>query len=74
MTEEKIEAPVSKVPDWVQAELFIDVLKESVKGFSKIKSFKASSGSAAGENYATIMLRVNIEVVLDGKLHYCIPD
>ncbi|KAH8311364.1 hypothetical protein KR044_005921, partial [Drosophila immigrans] len=62
------EVPVSKVPDWVQAEIFTDVLKESVKGFSKIKSFKADGGSAAGENYATIMLRVNIDVELeDGK-------
>ncbi|KAH8399662.1 hypothetical protein KR215_011410 [Drosophila sulfurigaster] len=58
----------SKVPDWVQAEIFTDVLKESVEGFLKIKSFKAAGGSAAGENYATIMLRVNIEVELkDGK-------
>ncbi|KAH8359882.1 hypothetical protein KR093_009298 [Drosophila rubida] len=62
------EVPVSKVPDWVTAEIFTDVLKESVEGFSKIKSFKAEGGSAAGENYATIMLRVNIEVELeDGK-------
>ncbi|XP_060648425.1 uncharacterized protein LOC132786055 [Drosophila nasuta] len=62
------EASDSKVPDWVQAEIFTDVLKESVDGFSKIKSFKAAGGSAAGENYATIMLRVNIEVELkDGK-------
>ncbi|XP_062123816.1 uncharacterized protein LOC133837156 [Drosophila sulfurigaster albostrigata] len=62
------EAPVSQVPDWVKAEIFTDVLKESVAGFSKIKSFKATGGSAAGENYATIMLRVNIEVeLIDGK-------
>ncbi|KAH8359883.1 hypothetical protein KR093_009297 [Drosophila rubida] len=62
------EVPVTKVPDWVTAEMFTDVLKESVEGFSKIKSFKAESGSAAGENYVTIMLRVNIEVELeDGK-------
>lgn len=60
-------AASSKVPDWVQGELFIDVLKDTVKGFSKIKSFKAESGSAAGENYATIMLRVSIQVELEGK-------
>ncbi|XP_023178814.2 uncharacterized protein LOC111604822 [Drosophila hydei] len=66
--ESKPEPTGSNVPDWVQAELFEDVLKESVNGFSKIKSFKAISGSAAGENYATIMLRVNITVELeDGK-------
>lgn len=65
--ESKPEPTGSNVPDWVQAELFEDVLKESVNGFSKIKSFKAISGSAAGENYATIMLRVNITVELEGK-------
>ncbi|KAH8417171.1 hypothetical protein KR222_005488, partial [Zaprionus bogoriensis] len=58
----------SKLPDWLQADLFLEVLRETVKGFSKIKSFKAVNGAGAGENYASIMLRVNIEVELqDGK-------
>ncbi|XP_037723621.1 uncharacterized protein LOC119555966 [Drosophila subpulchrella] len=58
----------SKIPDWITAELFEDVLKANVEGYSKVKTFKADIGSAAGENYATIMLRVNIEVELkDGK-------
>ncbi|KAH8399653.1 hypothetical protein KR215_011389, partial [Drosophila sulfurigaster] len=59
------ENPQSLVPDWVQPEIFLDVLKESVKGFSKSKSFKASAALAPGENYATIMLRVNIQVELE---------
>ncbi|EDX14417.1 uncharacterized protein LOC6729606 [Drosophila simulans] len=53
-----------KIPDWVTAELFEDVLKSSVDGYSKVRNFKAEMGSAAGDNYATIMLRVNIEVEL----------
>ncbi|KAH8362817.1 hypothetical protein KR084_001288 [Drosophila pseudotakahashii] len=58
----------SNIPDWVTAQLFEDVLKKNVEGYSKVKSFKADSGSAAGENYATIMVRVKIEVELqDGK-------
>ncbi|XP_017007948.3 uncharacterized protein [Drosophila takahashii] len=58
----------SKIPDWITADLFEDILKANVEGYSKVKSFKADIGSAAGENYATIMLRVNIEVELqDGK-------
>ncbi|XP_043654557.1 uncharacterized protein LOC122620935 [Drosophila teissieri] len=58
----------SKIPDWVTAEIFEDVLKATVSGYSKVKNFKADIGSAAGENYATIMLRVKIEVELqDGK-------
>jgi len=58
----------SKIPDWVTAEIFEDLLKANVDGYSKIKNFKADIGSAAGENYATIMLRVKIEVELQGKL------
>lgn len=65
-TEAKTESAPSKVPEWLQGDLFIDVLRSNVSGFSKIKSFNAKSGSAAGENYATIMLRVNIEVELEG--------
>ncbi|KAH8382874.1 hypothetical protein KR009_005690 [Drosophila setifemur] len=58
----------SNIPDWINAELFEDVLKANVEGYSKVWSFKADSGSAAGENYATIMLRIHIEVELqDGK-------
>ncbi|KAH8283782.1 hypothetical protein KR054_001375, partial [Drosophila jambulina] len=58
----------SKIPEWVNAELFEDVLKSTVEGYSKVSAFKAEIGSAAGENYATIMLRVHIEVELkDGK-------
>ncbi|TDG48831.1 hypothetical protein AWZ03_004734 [Drosophila navojoa] len=67
-TAPKPEPTANNVPDWVQAELFEDVLKETVQGFSKIKSFKAISGSAAGENYTTIMFRLHITVELeDGK-------
>jgi len=58
----------SKIPDWVNADLFEDVLKFTVEGYSKVRNFKAESGSAAGDNYATIMLRVNIEVELQGIL------
>ncbi|KAH8247188.1 hypothetical protein KR038_000001, partial [Drosophila bunnanda] len=56
-----------KIPEWVNADLFEDVLRSSVEGYSKVSSFKAEFGSGAGENYATIMLRVHIEVELKGK-------
>ncbi|KAH8358983.1 hypothetical protein KR093_003631 [Drosophila rubida] len=59
------ETSTSIVPEWVQPEIFVNVLKESVKGFTKINSFKANGGLAAGENYATVMLRVNIQVELE---------
>ncbi|XP_070138160.1 uncharacterized protein [Drosophila bipectinata] len=57
-----------KVPEWLSAEVFEDVLRKNVDGFVKVRSFKPEMGSGAGDNYATIMLRVKIEVELkDGK-------
>ncbi|KAH8331055.1 hypothetical protein KR067_011017, partial [Drosophila pandora] len=58
-----------KVPEWLTAEVFEDVLRRNVDGFVKVRSFKPELGSGAGDNYATIMLRVKIEVELkDGKV------
>lgn len=64
--EAKPETTHKEVPQWLQPDLFHDVLRDTVKGFSKIKNFNSKSGSTAGENYATIMLRVNIEVECEG--------
>ncbi|XP_060648427.1 uncharacterized protein LOC132786057 [Drosophila nasuta] len=62
------EASKTIIPDWVKPDIFIDVLNEFVEGFVRIKNLKADSGSAPGENYATLMLRVNIQVELkDGS-------
>ncbi|KAH8382877.1 hypothetical protein KR009_005689, partial [Drosophila setifemur] len=58
-----------KIPDWINAELFEDVLKATVEGYSKVRSFKADLGTAPGENYATIMVRAHIEAELeDGNI------
>ncbi|KAH8358976.1 hypothetical protein KR093_003629 [Drosophila rubida] len=63
-----IDSSANTATDWLKEDLFVGLLKETVKGFRKIKSFATNAGSAIGENYATIMLRVNIEVELeDGK-------
>lgn len=70
-TQKKTDSPASNVPDWVQGDLFLDVLKNTVKGFKEIKKFSTVCGSEVGENYATIMLRVNIEVQLEGKKETC---
>uniref|UniRef100_W8BPP5 CHK kinase-like domain-containing protein n=2 Tax=Ceratitis capitata TaxID=7213 RepID=W8BPP5_CERCA len=57
-----------KNPKWLTAELFEKFLIESIPNYRKIKNFEAKPGLAAGENYATIMLRVLIDVELtDGS-------
>ncbi|XP_053959785.1 uncharacterized protein LOC128864241 [Anastrepha ludens] len=51
-------------PKWLTAELFEKLLKDTVANYKSIKSFEAKPALAAGENYATIMLRVNIDIEL----------
>ncbi|XP_017487120.1 PREDICTED: uncharacterized protein LOC108375500 isoform X1 [Rhagoletis zephyria] len=56
--------PRIEIPKWLTAELFEQLLRESVANYQKITQFEAKPALAAGENYATIMLRVNIEAEL----------
>ncbi|XP_022222655.2 uncharacterized protein LOC111074230 isoform X2 [Drosophila obscura] len=56
-TEEAIQ-----IPDWVKPEIFEDLLKQQVKNYKETKSLRATAGVAKGENYATIMLRVELDV------------
>ncbi|EDW84824.2 uncharacterized protein Dwil_GK14327 [Drosophila willistoni] len=52
------------VPDWVKPELFEQTLKDTVKNYKKILKFKVSPGTRPGDNYVTIMLRVEVDVEL----------
>ena len=54
------------IPSWVEASLFEPVFKEIVSDFRQIKTFKAVPALAAGENYATVMLRLEAEIELSG--------
>lgn len=55
------------VPEWIKESYFVEILKENVPNFSKIQSFRLKPALSPGENYATLMLRVNIEVELTDK-------
>ncbi|SPP90193.1 uncharacterized protein LOC117591704 [Drosophila guanche] len=54
-------------PEWVKPEIFQDILKLQVKNYKETKSLRASAGVAKGENYATIMLRVELDVETEDK-------
>lgn len=56
----------SKVPKWVTQEYFENICSREIEDFSKISKFVAEPGSGAGENYASIILRVLIECELKG--------
>ncbi|KAH8383613.1 hypothetical protein KR009_009669 [Drosophila setifemur] len=55
------------IPDWVKAEVFEDLLKKEVKDYKETTSFRAKAGVPVGENYATVMLRVELDVETKDK-------
>lgn len=57
----------SKVPDWLVAEIFEDLLKNNVDGYETTLNFRAFSAMPPGENYSTTMLRIEIDLELKGK-------
>ncbi|KAH8362815.1 hypothetical protein KR084_001281 [Drosophila pseudotakahashii] len=65
--DEEISQRAVTVPDWVKPEVFADLLKKEVKDYKETKSMRAKAGVAAGENYATIMLRIELDVETKDK-------
>ncbi|XP_075145785.1 uncharacterized protein LOC142220493 [Haematobia irritans] len=60
--------PPNLVPSWIDRTLFEKVLKENLNGYESIKKFEVKPGSSAGENYATIILKIDVEAALkDGS-------
>lgn len=53
-----------KIPNWITADIFQKVLHETVKDFKAIKNFKVCPALAPGENYATVMLKVHVDCLL----------
>ncbi|XP_005180136.2 uncharacterized protein LOC101888938 [Musca domestica] len=61
-------ANTSNVPKWLEAQLFENILKENVPNYKAIKEFKAYAAVPAGENFSTVITRVEIHIELqDGS-------
>lgn len=60
------------LPEWLKPEIFEPVLKETVKDFKAIKNFRALPGTKPGDNYATVMLRVELDIELKGMWDFSI--
>lgn len=58
-----------KFPSWIQAKLFEGVLKQLHSDFVEIVDFKVDNALGPGENYATIMLKVEILIKLKGNYY-----
>ena len=56
------------VPTWIQSKLFEGLLNDLYNDFENIKEFKVDNALAPGENYATLMLKVEIAMKLKGKI------
>uniref|UniRef100_A0A1I8PQJ6 CHK kinase-like domain-containing protein n=2 Tax=Stomoxys calcitrans TaxID=35570 RepID=A0A1I8PQJ6_STOCA len=54
----------SNIPSWINSTTFEGALRESVGDFKKIQNFNVCNALGPGENYATLMLRVQIEFLL----------
>ncbi|EDV49486.1 uncharacterized protein LOC6553970 [Drosophila erecta] len=55
------------VPKWLNESQFEELLTATVDHFSKIVGFRVKPAMAPGENYATLMLRISIDVELTDK-------
>ncbi|XP_050324786.1 uncharacterized protein LOC126756032 [Bactrocera neohumeralis] len=53
------------VPEWLKAELFVDLLQKNVPNFKSIKNFTATVPEGAGENYGTLLVSVNLDAELE---------
>ncbi|KAH8355535.1 hypothetical protein KR200_002752 [Drosophila serrata] len=54
-------------PEWLNETQFEELLTANVDKFSKIVGFRVKPAMAPGENYATLMLRISIDVELTDK-------
>ena len=59
-----------QIPDWLQQDLFVDILQKDLKQFKSIKSFDVGAATNAGDNYASIMLKIDIVAELQGSYFY----
>ncbi|KAH8294589.1 hypothetical protein KR018_000016 [Drosophila ironensis] len=55
------------VPKWLNETQFEELLSANVAQFSRIVNFRAKPAMGPGENYATLMLRISIDVELTDK-------
>ncbi|KAH8293530.1 hypothetical protein KR054_001371 [Drosophila jambulina] len=55
------------LPKWLNETQFEELLAANIAQFSKIVGFRMKPAMAPGENYATLMLRISIEVELTDK-------
>uniref|UniRef100_A0A1A9VBG8 CHK domain-containing protein n=1 Tax=Glossina austeni TaxID=7395 RepID=A0A1A9VBG8_GLOAU len=56
------------IPKWIESKLFEEIFRQTQPKYQSTKNFKVYHALAPGENYATIMLKVEAEVMLKDGL------
>ncbi|XP_061399694.1 uncharacterized protein LOC133335438, partial [Musca vetustissima] len=59
----------NNVPSWINVKLFENALREAVGDYKAIENFKVANALGPGENFATLMLRVRVELLLSDDSH-----
>lgn len=65
-SDKKMAIEPAALPEWIKAPLFEPVFAEIHADFKRTKEFKVAPALSAGENYATVMLRIEAKVELKG--------
>ena len=55
------------IPEWIKEEYFQDILQKDHPNFKRIVKFAVIAATGPGENYTSIMVRVNIDIELKSK-------
>uniref|UniRef100_A0A1A9WV92 CHK domain-containing protein n=1 Tax=Glossina brevipalpis TaxID=37001 RepID=A0A1A9WV92_9MUSC len=56
------------IPKWIQVKLFEDVFRQTQPKYENTRNFKVFHALAPGENYSTVMLKIEAEVMLKDGL------
>lgn len=56
------------IPKWINEKYFENILKKDVTNFRRILNFSIIPATPPGENYTSIMLRIKMDIEMDGKL------
>ncbi|XP_013107734.2 uncharacterized protein LOC106087289 [Stomoxys calcitrans] len=56
-------------PNWVNESYFEDIIREEFGNYQRISKFIVGPATSAGDNYASIMLKIDIDVELTDESH-----
>jgi len=54
------------IPKWINEDYFNPIIEKDVKDFVSIKKFASIAATPPGENFASIMVRVIVDIELKG--------